>query len=85
MSLEVILPAARSVVITPAVKATLPTTIKIERIVDIPDQKEVAVFISNLGRVVLAELSGDNYDSPHEWSNADVVTAVQTHINSLAV
>jgi len=84
MSLDITLPTELVVVTSPAVTTTLPTTVSIERIVDIPSQKEVAVFIQGLGRVVLTELSGDNYDKPLEWSNADILTAVTAHINSLA-
>lgn len=84
MSLDITLPTALEVITSPAVTTTLPTTVSIERIVDIPSQKEVAVFVQGLGRVVLADLSGDNYDKPLEWSNADILTAVTTYITSLA-
>lgn len=84
MSLEVTLPTELNVVTTPAVTTKLPTTVKIERIVDIPGQKEVAVFVGGLGRIVLADLSGENYDSPFEWSNSDIVAAVTAYINGLS-
>jgi len=84
MSLEVTLPTELEVVTTPAVTTKLATTVKIERIVDIPSQKEVAVFVEGLGRIVLADLSGVNYDKPAEWSNSDIVAAVTAHINSLS-
>jgi hypothetical protein len=83
MSLSVQLDSERVVVKQQAVTATLPASVKIERIVDIPDQKQVIVFVQGLGRVVLDSLSGDNYDQPAEWSNADVVAAVVAHIDSL--
>jgi hypothetical protein len=83
MSLSVQLDSERVVVKQQAVTATLPASVKIERIVDIPDQKQVIVFVQGLGRVVLDGLSGDNYDQPAEWTNADVVAAVVAHIDSL--
>ena len=84
MSLSIQLAKEIEIVSQPAVKTTLPTTVNIERIVDIPSQKEVAVFVQGLGRVILTELSGDNYDAPAEWSNASIVTALTNHINGLS-
>lgn len=83
MSLTINLSAEREVVTRPATKATLPKDIKIERIVDIPGSREVAVFLPVLGRVVLDDLSGDNYDQPAEWTNADVLAAVTKYVEGL--
>ena len=83
MSLSVTLPAERVVVSKPAETTTLPTTIKIERIVDIPDEKKVFVFVQGLGRIELTTLSGDNYDTPGEWTNSSIVDAVTDYINGL--
>ena len=56
------------------------TEITIDRIVDIPSMKKVFVFIKG-ERIELAQLSGDNYDTPSEWTNADVIAAVKAHYN----
>ena len=83
MSLVITLSAERVVVSRPAETTTLPTTIKIERIVDIPDDKKIFVFLTGLGRVELESLSNDNYDVPGEWTNSSIVDAVTTYINSI--
>ncbi len=59
----------------PEIKETL-TEVSIDRIVDIPTQKKVFVFI-NGQRIELEALSNDNYDVPNEWTNADIVSAVE--------
>jgi hypothetical protein len=82
MSLSVTLPNEIVVVTSPAVTTTLPTEVKIERIVDIPGEREVAVFVEGLGRIVLDNLSGDNYDTPSEWSNESVIESVTNYILS---
>ena len=46
--------------------------IKINRIVDIP----------GIGGLELAALSDSNYDTPAEWTNADVVAAVKAVLTS---
>jgi hypothetical protein len=66
--------------VQPAQTVTLSGPVKINRIVDIPDEKKVIAFVDGLGRIVLDELSGDNYDVPAEWMNSDVVTAVENYI-----
>jgi len=83
MSLVISLSAERVVVSKPAETTTLPATIKIERIVDIPDEKKVFVFLQGLGRIELAELSGDKYDTPGEWTNSSIVDAVTKYIGKL--
>ena len=83
MSLQVTLPAERVVVSRPAETTTLPVEVKIERIVDIPDEKKVFAFVRGLGRIELADLSGDNYDTPGEWTNSSIVESVTAYINRL--
>ena len=80
-TLSVNISSATSYVTQPQESVTLEGEIKINRIVDIPGEKKVIAFVDTIGRIELAELSGDNYDTPAEWTNADVVTAVQNIIN----
>jgi len=47
-----------------------------------PEAKKVIAFVDDIGRLELDDLSGVNYDSPAEWTNADVVKAVKAIINS---
>jgi len=77
MSLKITLTTPQVIVKQPEVTETI-TEIVIERIVDMPEQKKVAVFIGG-ERIELKTLSGDNYDTPSEWTNADVVTAVKAY------
>lgn len=79
MSLQVSLSAPITVIKQPEVTETI-TEITIDRIVDIPSMKKVFVFIKG-ERIELAQLSGDNYDTPSEWTNADVIAAVKAHYN----
>lgn len=65
----------------PEQSVTLNGDVVIRRIVDIPGEKKVVAFVEGVGRLELDELSGDNYDTPAEWTNADVVTAVANIIN----
>lgn len=79
MSLQITLTTPKVIVKQPEITETV-TAITIDRIVDIPAQKKVAVFVGG-ERIELDALSGDNYDSPSEWTNADVVDAVKAHFN----
>jgi hypothetical protein len=79
MSLKITLTTPKVIVKQPEITETV-TDITIDRIVDIPAQKKVAVFVSG-ERIELDALSGDNYDSPSEWTNADVVDAVKAHFD----
>ncbi len=81
-NLSINLSSAKTVVTQPEESVTLEGEVSIRRIVDIPGEKQVIAFVEGLGRLELDELSGDNYDTPAEWSNADVVTAVTNIINS---
>ena len=81
-NLSINLSSAKTVVTQPEESVTLEGEVVIRRIVDIPGEKQVVAFVEGIGRLELDELSGDNYDTPAEWSNADVVTAVKAIINS---
>jgi len=81
MSLQITLLEPLTVVKQPEITETI-TELTIERIVDIPSEKKVNVFIKGQ-RIELAQLSGDNYDTPNEWTNADVVAAVKAYYNIL--
>ena len=81
-NLSINLSSAKTVVTQPEESVTLEGEVVNRRIVDIPGEKQVVAFVEGIGRLELDELSGDNYDTPAEWSNADVVTAVTNIINS---
>ena len=81
-NLSINLSSAKTVVTQPEESVTLEGEVIIRRIVDIPGEKQVVAFVEGIGRLELDELSGDNYDTPAEWSNDDVVTAVTNIINS---
>ena len=82
MSLSITLSGQKEVVTQPQETVTLNGDVSIRRIVDIPGDRQVVVFVDGLGRIELDELSGDNYDTPAEWSNADVLTALTNYINA---
>jgi len=77
MSLKITFTTPKVIIKQPEITETI-TELVIDRIVDMPTQKKVAVFIG--GEIIeLETLSGDNYDTPSEWNNADVVAAVEAH------
>ena len=80
--LSINLSSAKTVITQPEESVTLNGEVVIRRIVDIPGEKKVVAFVDDIGRLELDDLSGDNYDTPAEWTNADVVTAVKAIINS---
>ena len=82
MSLSITLSSQKEVVTQPQETVTLNGEVSIRRIVDIPGERQVVVFVDGLGRIELDELSGDNYDTPAEWSNADILTALTNYINA---
>jgi len=77
MSLKIELTTPIEVIRQPEVKDTI-SEITIERIVDLPTEKKVVVFIRGQ-RIELDALSGDNYDTPEEWSNESLIAAVKAH------
>ena len=79
MSLNIELTTPVKIVKQPLVEETI-SELVIERIVDVPKEKKVFVFIKGeRDKVELANLSGDNYDVPDEWTNADIIAAVKAH------
>ena len=79
--LTVNLSSEKKFVTQPEQSVTLSGDVVIRRIVDIPGEKKVVAFVEGAGRLELDELSGDNYDTPNEWTNADIVTAVTNLLN----
>tara|TARA_E500000318_G_scaffold86880_1_gene83671 strand:+ start:4145 stop:4390 length:246 start_codon:yes stop_codon:yes gene_type:complete len=80
MSLSVSLTTPKKVITQPEQSVTFSGEVQIQRIVDIPSEKLVFAFVEGLGRIQLDDLSGDNYDTPAEWTNADVVAAVKKYL-----
>ena len=80
MSLKVSLTKSKKVITQPEQSVTFSGEVQIQRIVDIPSEKLVFAFVEGLGRIQLDDLSGDNYDTPAEWTNADVVAAVKKYL-----
>tara|TARA_R110000868_G_C10613696_1_gene741624 strand:- start:225 stop:479 length:255 start_codon:yes stop_codon:yes gene_type:complete len=81
MSLKVNVPSQKTLTIQPAQTVSVPAgDINIRRIVDVPGEKRVSVFVDEIGQIDLDELSGNNYDSPANWTNADIQTAVSNYI-----
>lgn len=82
-TLTVNLTSETTYVTQPEQSITLPGgEISIQRITDYPGQKKVVATVKGIGPIELDELSGDNYDTPAEWTNADVVAAVTNILNS---
>ena len=79
--LTVNLSLEKKYVTQPEQSVTVSGDLVIRRIVDFPGEKKVVAFVEGVGRLELDELSGDNYDTPAEWTNADVVTAVTNLLN----
>jgi hypothetical protein len=77
MSLKITLTTPLVVIKQPEITETI-TEVDIERIVDMPAQKKVFVFIGDQ-RIELSQLSDDNYDTPEEWSNETLIDAVKAH------
>lgn len=78
--MKIKLDEAKNVVVAPAVTKDL-EEVTVARIVDLPLEKKVRVFVRELGRPVdLPQLSGDNYG---DWSDEDVASALKTQIASL--
>jgi len=77
MSLQITLPEPKIIVKQPEITETI-SVISIDRIVDIPGERKVFVFVKG-ERIELEQLSGDNYDTPNEWTNEDVVSAVKAY------
>ena len=74
MSFPVQLNTTKELVIRPAETITTDTLV-VERIVDIPEEKSVFVFIRGLGRVKVQGVSDDKYDNP-QWTNETLAAAI---------
>lgn len=81
MSLIITFDTPQEIIVQPEIKKTI-TNLTINRIVDIPSERKVAVFVDG-ERIELDALSGDNYDTPDEWTNATLVNAVSAYYNSI--
>jgi len=77
MSLKITLTTPKIIIKQPEISVTL-NEVTIDRIVDLPSQRKVVVFVSG-ERIELDALSGDNYDTPEEWSNETLINAVKEH------
>lgn len=82
MSLEVNLSEEKNVIKQPAETLALSGAVKIDRIVDFPQLRKVIAFVDDIGGIPLENISDDNYDTPAEWTNADVVAGVEAWINA---
>jgi len=82
MSLEVTLSQSKRVITQPEESETLSGNVAINAIMDRPGDRKVVAFVEGIGRIELDELSGDNYDTPAEWTNSDVQTAVSNWIDA---
>jgi len=76
--LKVSLSSQTTYVTQPEQSVTLNGDVVIRRIVDIPSDKKVIVFVEGAGRIELDDLSGNNYG---EWTQTDVATAVTNLLN----
>ena len=81
MSLIITFDTPQEIIVQPEIRKTI-TNLTINRIVDIPSERKVAVFVDG-ERIELDALSGDNYDTPDEWTNATLVNAVSAYYNSI--
>lgn len=77
MSLKITFTTPKIIIKQPEITETI-TELVIDRIVDIPGEKKVAVFIGG-ERIELSQLSDDNYDTPEEWSNETLINAVKAY------
>ena len=84
MSLNVNLTSQKIVTTKPAETVTLAKgNLKVLQIIDLPEQREVQIIVDGLSEPIIpANLSGDNYDTPAEWTNSDIVAAVKAYITA---
>ena len=85
MSLIVPISENKIVLVQPQKTIEISNQVTITRIVDLPHERKVFVFTEELGKIDLPSLSNQNYDSPYEWTNADLLAAVQQYINGLEI
>ena len=84
MSLKVSISENKTIVTIPEQSVKLNGEITINRIVDMPSEKKVFVLTKELGKIDLPSLSDENYDTPSEWTNADVVSAIEQYVNGIS-
>ena len=84
MSLNVNLTSQKIVTTKPAETITFEKgNLKVLQIIDFPEQREVQIYVEGLmDPIVPDNLSGDNYDTPAEWTNSDIVAAVKAYITA---
>ena len=72
--MTITLSAATTQVIVPQKTKTI-TTLTVQRMVDLPAQKIVKVFVQELNDPIII-FSGASYDAAGQWTDADVQTAL---------
>ena len=72
--MTITLSAATTQVIVPQKTKTI-TTLTVQRMVDLPAQKIVKVFVQELNDPIII-FSGASYDAVGQWTDADVQTAL---------
>lgn len=70
MALEVTLSQERTIEVQPVQTAAI-TTLTVNRMIDVPGEKKVFVFLEELRQPVLL-WEGDAYDAIGDWTNANV-------------
>jgi len=79
-NMEIKLANKKTITIAPARTKEI-EKLTIIRIVDLPIEKKIRVFVRELGNPIeLADLSGENYG---DWSDADIVKSVTTAVKGL--
>jgi|TARA_E500000178_G_C16336973_1_gene451531 hypothetical protein len=80
MSLTVSLSSSKTITTVPAQTTTLNAgDIEIFRIVDNPVEKQIKVFVNDIGEISLDSLSDSNY--PSDWTNADIQSALLSYLS----
>ena len=70
----------KTVTTVPAQTTTLNAgDIEIFRIVDNPVEKQIKVFVNDIGEISLDSLSDSNY--PSDWTNADIQSALLSYLS----
>jgi len=72
--MEITITKPKEVVVVAEQKKTI-STITIQRMVDLPNQKKVMAFTQELGQIVLWE--GTAYDAIGQWTDANVTARIQ--------
>ena len=75
MALEITLSSEKNIVVQPETTKAL-TILTIDRMVDIPEEKTVTVFIKELRQPIIL-WEGATYDAIGQWTDADVDTRLK--------